>query len=414
VLTFDEAVARALESNQALKATESQVRVGQGRVAEARTAFLPNVDLAFLYTPAQRFPLIQIPAGVFGPDPQTFEAGFTRQNIMQLEVTQPIYTGGRLASTYSIQAAAFDAARHELDRARQALRLQVVQAFYAVLLHEQGVRVAEEAIRLAERQAALARIRFDAGSVARLDVMRADVDLANARARLIQARAAVDTSHQALRSLLALPQSQPLRLRGTLDDPAPAPAPAREALAAALPSRPDLRAMGAQREMAGHAVSLANAQWKPSLALTGNLQYQEDGLANLWASNNQSYTFGIAMRVPLFAAPRAAAQRSVAEAERRRAEHSLQAALDAGTLEIESAWTDLQSLAEVVSMQEKALELARESVVVAEVSYANGIITSAELTDAQVALLQTESLLLHAKYNRIVALARARFAAGLE
>jgi len=46
-------------------------------------------------------------------------------------------------------------------------------------------------------------------------------------------------------------------------------------------------------------------------------------------------------------------------------------------------------------------------------SYENGAITSAELTDAQGALLQTEYLLQQAKYARIVATARARFAAGM-
>jgi hypothetical protein len=43
------------------------------------------VNLDFVYTPAQQFPLIRIPAGIFGPDEQTFQAAFTRQNIMQLE-----------------------------------------------------------------------------------------------------------------------------------------------------------------------------------------------------------------------------------------------------------------------------------------------------------------------------------------
>ena len=55
--------------------------------------------------------------------------------------------------------------------------------------------------------------------------------------------------------------------------------------------------------MAEHAVALANAEWKPSLALTGNVQYQEDGIDNLLQTDNQSYTVGVALRVPLFAAP---------------------------------------------------------------------------------------------------------------
>ena len=67
----------------------------------------------------------------------------------------------------------------------------------------------------------------------------------------------------------------------------------------------------------------------------------------------------------------------------------------------------------MVATQQKALELARESVAIAQVSYENGVITSAELNDAQVALLQTEYQLQQAKYARIVAAARARFAAGV-
>ena len=69
--------------------------------------------------------------------------------------------------------------------------------------------------------------------------------------------------------------------------------------------------------------------------------------------------------MPLLASPAAAARR---------------AALDAGRLELETAWTGLEAAAEVVTTQQKALELARESVAIAQVSYEHGVITSAELT----------------------------------
>ena len=45
----------------------SSVRESEGRVAEARAAFLPTLDLSFLYTPAQQFPLIRFPAGSSAP-----------------------------------------------------------------------------------------------------------------------------------------------------------------------------------------------------------------------------------------------------------------------------------------------------------------------------------------------------------
>jgi hydrophobe/amphiphile efflux-1 (HAE1) family protein len=409
-LTFEQALAMALANNEGLKVAQEQVRESQGRVEEAKANFLPTVNLNFVYTPAQRFPLIRIPAGIFGPDEQTFQAAFTRRNIMQIDLNQPIYTAGRLQNAYGLQASAFDASKLQFERARQQLQYQVVETFYAALMNEQGVRVADEQIVLATRQLELARARFAAGTVARLDVLQAEVELANAHARRIQAKAAVDTAHQAIRTVLSLPQSQTLTLRGNLDERPQQLT--REALHAAIPARPDLRAFASQREIAQHAIGLANAELKPNLAVTGNLQYQDDGVSNLLRTDNQSYTLGLALRVPLFSAPTAAAKRVVAQAQLRQTEHGLNAATDAARLEVESAWTAFESSDEVVNTQQKALELARESVSIAQTSYENGVITSAELNDAQVRLLQTEWFLMQAKYSRIVAAAKARLAAG--
>ena len=410
-LTFDRALERALAANETLRVVEQGVHVGESRVAEASAAFLPSAAISYQYQPLQRFPEIVIPAGVFGPDEQRFEASFVRKNVIQLDLSQAVYTGGRLTNARELQRRALEGTSLTLERARQELHLRVVQTFFAALMNEQSRRVADEGITLATRQLELAKVRFEAGSVARFDVLRAEVDLANARARRIQSKAAVDQSHQALRSVLALPQSQVLQLQGTLDD-VPLPG-TREALASALPARPDLRAFESQRQVAALSAALATGEWKPTVSLIGNVAYQNDEATRLLRQSNQNYTFGVALRVPLLAAPAAAARRGAAEAQVRQAEHGLRAALDAGRLELETAWTDLEAATEVVATQQKALELARESVSIAQVSYENGVITSAELSDAQVALLQTEYQLQQAKYARIVAAARSRFAAGV-
>jgi outer membrane protein TolC len=409
-LSFDDALARAMSANEGLKVMQEKVHESQGEVAAAKADFLPSLDLGFLYTPAQRFPLIRIPPGIFGPDEQTFQASFTRQNIMQIQFNQPLYTAGRLSNAYGIRASGLDASKLNLERSRQELQYQVVETFYAALMNEQGVSVADEQIALATKQLSLAKARFEAGSVARLDVLQAEVELANAKARRIQVRATVDTSHQALRTVLSLPQSQALVLKGTLDERPEKPT--RTVLEAALPSRPDLRAFSARKDQAEHSIALANAEMKPSLSLTGNLQYQDDGVNQLLDGDNQSYTVGFAFRMPLFAMPGAAARRVVAQAQVKQSEHGLNAAIDNARLEVETAWTTFGAADEVVTTQQKALELARESVSIAQVSYENGVITSAELNDAQFRLLQTEWLLVQAKYARIVAAAKARLAAG--
>ena len=66
--------------------------------------------------------------------------------------------------------------------------------------------------------------------------------------------------------------------------------------------------------------------------------------------------------------------------------------------------------AKVVEAQLKALDMARESLSIAEVSYENGLITSIELSDARQALLETEWNLAQAKFAQTLAAAKTRYA----
>ncbi len=410
-LTFNDALRMALERNQALKVSEQRLRESQGRVSEAKANFLPSLDVSYLYTPAQQASLIRIPAGFFGPDEQKFRANFVRENVVRFDITQPIYTGGKLQNAFAASASQEEASRRQLERAKQDLALQVTEAYYGALLQQQGIAVAGEGVRRAENQLGIAKTRFEAGTVARLDVLRAEVELANAHAALIRANSQADTSMQALRAVLSLDDGAPLALKGSLDQDTEVPS--RQDLLARLPQRADVMALTAERQSAERVKALAMADLKPTVAFTGNLQYQEDAFNNMWNGDNRSYQFALAVKLPLFAGPRVAAQKATATAQARQAEYGINATLDAGRLEVTSAYRQLEAAREIVEVQRKAVELAREGLSIAEVSYENGVITSAELNDARVSLLENEWGLAQAKYGVIVAGAKTRFAAGI-
>ena len=97
----------------------------------------------------------------------------------------------------------------------------------------------------------------------------------------------------------------------------------------------------------------------------------------------------------------------------KQAEHAANAALDNARLEVAFASRELDAAHEIVATEQKAVEMAREGLSIAEVSYENGVITSTELNDARLSLLETEWELMQAKYGQIVAAARTRFAAGV-
>lgn len=73
--------------------------------------------------------------------------------------------------------------------AERSLVLQIAQDYYTLLRLENILAVLDEAIRLGERQLAVAESRFAAGAATRLDVMTAETTLASHRADRAQAEA---------------------------------------------------------------------------------------------------------------------------------------------------------------------------------------------------------------------------------
>ena len=233
---------------------------------------------------------------------------------MQLQLNQPLYTAGRLSNAYGIQASGLDASRLSLERSRQELQYQVVETFYAALMNEQGVRVAEEQIALNTKQLALAKARFEAGSVARLDVLQAEVELANSKARRIQAQGGrrhltPGAAHRAVAAAIAAARAQRHARRASADRPT------RTVLEAALPSRPDLRAFNARKDRPSTPWLSPTRRWKPSLSLTGNMQYQDDGVKQ--AAERRQPELHVRLRAPR-AALRHARRRRAARWWRRR------------------------------------------------------------------------------------------------
>ncbi|HEX5069424.1 MAG TPA: efflux RND transporter permease subunit [Vicinamibacterales bacterium] len=410
-LTFAEALQRALDHNESLKIAGARVQESDAHIAQAHAAFWPTADFSYLFTPAQQAAALKIPAGIFGDDAQTFRANFQRQNVMRFDVTQPLYAGGRLRAALSAVQLEAASAQHQYDRARQSLKLDVVQAYYGALLQQQGIVVAEEGVRRAELQERMAQTRFDAGTAARLDVTRAGVEVANAKAVLIRARSQAETAMQALRAVMSQDDTETFVLTGSLDEETNIPE--KDALIAGVKARADIQALAAQRDSAAQLKTLAAGELRPTVAFVGSLQYQQDGLNQFWNGDNRSFQAGLAVKLPLTAAPGVNARKAAATAQEQQAAHAINATLDAARLELTTAVQELASARELVDVQRKAVELARESLSIAEVSYENGVITSSELNDARVSLMQTEWALAQAKYGVIVAGARTRFAAGL-
>src|SRR6267378_5431647 len=217
-LSRSEAINVALRQNPGILRAQRDVAAAQGVVIQTRAIAIPKIQVTGDYTAVQPSSVDKAPADVPG-----FSFGTAQSWITKLRLVQSIYEGGRMAS-------AFRAAR--LTKAQSVLNYQttvantvldVQVAYDDVLLAEQQITVQEASVELLGNELADTTRRFDAGTVPRFNVLRAEVELANARPKLIRARNGFRISKNNLANLLGVNippgtfEDIPLMLSGKLE-----------------------------------------------------------------------------------------------------------------------------------------------------------------------------------------------------
>jgi cobalt-zinc-cadmium efflux system outer membrane protein len=227
--------------------------------------------------------------------------------------------------------------------------------------------------------------RYEGGTAAKLDVIRAQVALAQAENDLIATARDIQTASDALDRLIGQPIGTPVAALDSLEVPPPIPDVdllEQQALAA----RPELASLASQQAGARANTALAREFWLPDLTLGAQRDYGPAG-----AGTGTLYTAGIALPVPIFYW-----QHSKGEiAESRSRERELVAAYRDLRAEVSqdvrAAYaTATAALRQAVYIRDALLPSAREAYRVASVSYGLGGSSALDVLDARQNLLDAE------------------------
>jgi cobalt-zinc-cadmium efflux system outer membrane protein len=184
-----------------------------------------------------------------------------------------------------------ESAELSLTQLRQETAAQTIQAYDALLVARQHHGDLTEGMTLAESFLAKTQTRFEAGTVARIDVLKAKVDLAGARNALIANERDLANARSALARLLGRTLGTPIEATDSLAVPPPLP-PLDTLLLVAHDQRPELQGLARQRAGAAASTTLAKEFWLPDLAI---------GLEKNWDGPvPATYTAGVGITVPLF------------------------------------------------------------------------------------------------------------------
>jgi outer membrane protein len=410
-LTLDKSIDLALSRNPSYLATQERVTAAESRVRQAASQFFPSLDAIGQTNLDRKAFSLEFPSFT-GGRPQRVTVDFTKNYQLTLNMSVPLYTGGRLSAGYRQARYGLQASQESVRQANQETVFNVKQAFFNYLVAQEYVKVAEEALSLAEKTLANVKNMYEVGIASRLDLLRAEVGASNLKPPVIQARNNVKIAEAGLKTVMGLDISQPVEIVGELTyqpvevDPA-------VSLSSALANRPELSLVNYQKLIAEETRKMAIAGALPTVAVSGNYNYWGDYLKfgrDIW---EDYYSFNLIVNVPIFKGLHAPAQVAEAKAAIREIEQTRKGLADAIKFEVEAALLNLNQARESLLSQEKNIEQALEGVRVADLNYTEGLATILDVDAAQIALSRARTSRLQAVYDYEIARAMLDKATGL-
>jgi outer membrane protein len=409
-MTLEDCVSRALTANPEVLDAREAVSQAVGGVTEARSGYLPSLTLSGSYNFMEETQTVGFPDPVTGQT-QEFKLDFTRDYAFHLFASQPLYTGGRVTSSYRIAQRSLEMAETELSRVKSEIALEVVEAFYGLLLAREAVDVAQEAVDTAEEFLRVVRARYQTGEASSFEVMRAEVEVSNLQPVLIGARNGVALSELGLKKAMGVRQDSDIQFVGSFEVPE-FDLGLDEAIGKALSERPEVRMLEYQKQIAEASVRLAKSGRLPSLSMDVNFDVSMDEITFDSDEIEDTYAGYLTLSFPLFDGFRTKSQISQARADLRRADIATRDLEDAVELEVRAAFLDIEAARELLRSQEKNVEMAEEGLEIANERYLQGYATNLEVLDSQLALNTARQNKLQAVHDFNLAIAKLKKAIG--
>jgi outer membrane protein len=421
-LTVEEAVRRAMATSEEVQLAQAQQALAESQVVQARAGAFPQVNASLVYnrTLASIFQGISFPMpggeGEPGGENPFAALPFGQPNtwIAALQLSQPLYSGGRVGIALEIAREVRRAAALEVEEAEANIALQVRNAYFQGVLAEQLVSISREAYQLADAQLTQVELFRRQGTASEFDLLRARVERDNLEPGIVEAENARRLAELNLKRLVNLPAGLPLVLATPLQ-------PAlggvdRAAMRAALERRPALRALDAVVAARQNGVRIARSAYLPTVGANANFAYQAfpGQVLPFDADWRRDWAVGFQVSIPVFDGFRTRGQIQQARAELTQVELQREQVRQGFELELETALGEFDAALAQIEARRATVVQARRALELAELRFRTGLSTQLEVSNARLLLEQARVNEAQALFNYINAMARIERSSGGE
>lgn len=407
-ITFEEAFEQLQNHNETLAAAGREVDQARADLGEARARRWPTAGLGAqalywddpitLHLEDVRVSVPGLPIPVQSVPLPVVDVQINRRNASNVVLTasQPLYAGGRIQAGIRAANAAVAAAEAQRNGQHGSLLLELVQRYFGHRLATQSVAVRRTTADSLSRHLDNARKLEREGQIARAERLRAEVALADAQRELLTAQRQEDLARRGLAALLATSDE----LLPVTAIPAPPPPESLESLTErALRANPQLTRAAEQKTRAEQGMIAARGEFAPAIGLfaLGNL-YSHDPILR-----EPDWAIGVRLDWPLFDGFQRRSRLQAARAQLEQVDLLAAAGRRDVALLVAQRYLTLADALDQVRSYETTRALADESLRAQQRAFAEGLATSLDVVDAQLALSRVKLGILSAHFDAAIA-----------
>jgi outer membrane protein len=392
-LTVEDCVTIALQNNYNVAIARNNVESSRAATSGAWSGVLPDISANAYWDRLTQGPTEQLTLNERTGEiivAQTQSQAFVSYS-MGLNATQSLFNWSALQSVAQAKAN-LSAARHSSRAAENDITYDVKSQFYNLVKAQKLLEVSEKSLERSRSQLDRAQSLFELGSVAKSDVLRAKVDLAQSELDLITARNNVELEKTRLAKIMGLGLGETFSIQAELTVEE-VEVGEEDFYKTAAAQRPDLLAAAERVRGAKAGVQSAKGGQYPSFFGFFNWRWRDDRFPSSIDALDTRYTWdvGMGISVPIFDGMLTRANIGEARASLMSREKEYQDMELSVALEVKEALLALEEARQRIRVSEDQFAAAEESYKLAEEQYEVGLGTILELTEAGVELTSAEN-----------------------
>jgi outer membrane protein len=412
-LTLGDAVRLAMANNEDIGIARAELDRAKGRKKEVTAAALPHLGFYGGYTRNILRPVI------FFKDPSNdevvqIEIGEENDYQMNISLDQVLFAFGRVGQ--AIDAANFYLRSNEanLEATTKDVRLATETAYLEAVLAQEVRGIATQSLEASQRQLDETIRKLEQRVASRFDSILAAVEVKNREPAILSAENEIRLTRLQLKRLIGVDRETPIVLTDSLVFE-PEVYSLEEAVEEAYKMRSDIQALRFQVAMMQKIYEVRRRSNLPYLALQGNYTLQGQSSGELFPDSDsfaEALGLGVSLSFPIFDGFENKGRAEQARADVTASEYSLQKLEKIVALAITEIYDQLGAERKNLESQEATVAMAEEAYRLALVRFSNGLSTSLELENSQLALTTARLNYKTAVFRYMVAKKRFEYAMG--